>query len=111
MQEIVERLEEKRRAAALGGGQKRIDVQHSRGKLTARERIELLLDESSFEEWDTFVDRVVADRCMPDYRTLNRQDTPASGRTFPDHSSSRPSCFHLCPCLLCIRVCGISSWW
>jgi propionyl-CoA carboxylase beta chain len=56
MHEVVEELEKKRQAAALGGGQKRIDTQHSSGKLTARERIELLLDEGSFEEWDTFVE-------------------------------------------------------
>jgi propionyl-CoA carboxylase beta chain len=43
----------------VGGGQKRIDAQHSKGKLTARERIELLLDEGSFEEFDMFV----AHRC------------------------------------------------
>jgi propionyl-CoA carboxylase beta chain len=49
MHEVIEELEKKRQAAALGGGQNRIDVQHSRGKLTARERIELLLDEGSFE--------------------------------------------------------------
>jgi propionyl-CoA carboxylase beta chain len=61
MQEVVEELEKKRRAAALGGGQRRIDVQHSRGKLTARERIELLLDEGTFEEWDTFVEHRCTD--------------------------------------------------
>ena len=55
MKKIMEQLEEKRRASHLGGGQKRIDIQHSRGKLTARERIDLLLDEGSFEEWDAFV--------------------------------------------------------
>ncbi|MBL8474302.1 MAG: acyl-CoA carboxylase subunit beta, partial [Rhodocyclaceae bacterium] len=44
----------KREAARLGGGQKRIDSQHKRGKLTARERIELLLDAGTFEEWDMF---------------------------------------------------------
>ncbi|MBL4785450.1 MAG: acyl-CoA carboxylase subunit beta, partial [Cohaesibacteraceae bacterium] len=52
---ILEQLEERRKAARLGGGQRRIDVQHSRGKLTARERIDLLLDEDSFEEFDMFV--------------------------------------------------------
>ncbi len=66
MQEIIKELEEKRRAAALGGGQKRIDTQHSRGKLTARERIELLLDEDSFEEWDTFVEHRCNDFGMAD---------------------------------------------
>ncbi len=66
MQEIVEQLKEKRNAAALGGGQRRIDVQHARGKLTARERIELLLDEGSFEEWDIFVEHRCTDFGMAD---------------------------------------------
>lgn len=48
-------LLQKREQAKLGGGQKRIDVQHSKGKMTARERVELLLDEGSFEEFDMFV--------------------------------------------------------
>ena len=51
MHEILEELEEKRRLARLGGGQKRIDAQHAKGKLTARERLDLLLDDNSFEEW------------------------------------------------------------
>ncbi len=54
MQEILEELERRRDVARLGGGQKRIDAQHARGKLTARERIEILLDENSFEEYDMF---------------------------------------------------------
>jgi propionyl-CoA carboxylase beta chain len=56
MQDIIRELEAKREAARLGGGQKRIDTQHGKGKLTARERIDLLLDEESFEEWDMFVE-------------------------------------------------------
>ena len=48
-------LESKRSTAMLGGGQQRVDQQHDRGKLTARERINLLLDKDSFEELDTFV--------------------------------------------------------
>lgn len=51
----IKELLEKREQAFLGGGQKRIDSQHAKGKLTARERIELLLDEGSFEEFDMFV--------------------------------------------------------
>jgi acetyl-CoA carboxylase carboxyltransferase component len=51
----IRELLEKREQAKLGGGQKRIDAQHERGKLTARERIELLLDEGSFEEFGMFV--------------------------------------------------------
>ena len=43
--------------ARLGGGEKRIEAQHAKGKFTARERIEMLLDEGSFEEYDMFVDR------------------------------------------------------
>src|SRR6187455_3568310 len=56
MKHILERLEERRKEARLGGGEKRIAAQHARGKLTARERIELLLDHGSFEEFDMFVE-------------------------------------------------------
>ncbi|HYD30286.1 MAG TPA: acyl-CoA carboxylase subunit beta [Azospirillaceae bacterium] len=56
MQEIIRQLDEKRARARLGGGQRRIDSQHAKGKLTARERIDLLLDPGSFEEWDMFVE-------------------------------------------------------
>ena len=56
MRDIVSELEERRRVARLGGGEKRIEAQHARGKLTARERIELLLDPGSFEEIDMFVE-------------------------------------------------------
>ena len=51
----LKKLEQMRQAARLGGGQKRIDSQHKKGKLTARERIDLLLDDNSFEEFDMFV--------------------------------------------------------
>ena len=54
MHDIINQLDAQRAKAALGGGQKRIDAQHAKGKLTARERIELLLDEGTFEEWDMF---------------------------------------------------------
>jgi propionyl-CoA carboxylase beta subunit len=56
MNDILGRLEEKRAAARAGGGARRIEAQHSRGKLTARERLEILLDPDSFEEWDMFVE-------------------------------------------------------
>ena len=55
LEEKIQALLDKRVEAKLGGGQKRIDAQHAKGKLTARERIELLLDEGSFEEFDMFV--------------------------------------------------------
>ena len=54
-QDKIKELVERRAAARLGGGQKRIDAQHQKGKLTARERLALLLDEGSFEEFDMFV--------------------------------------------------------
>ena len=55
MHEILEELDRRREEARLGGGGKRIEAQHAKGKLTARERIDLLLDPGSFEEWDMFV--------------------------------------------------------
>lgn len=55
MSDILEELEARRDEARIGGGQRRIDSQHAKGKLTARERLELLLDPGSFEEFDMFV--------------------------------------------------------
>ncbi len=55
LEERLKKLKEMRETAKLGGGQKRIDSQHKKGKLTARERLELLLDDGSFEEFDMFV--------------------------------------------------------
>ena len=68
MKDILERLEDRRGDARLGGGQKRIAAQHARGKLTARERIELLLDRGSFEEFDMFVEHRSIDFGMADVR-------------------------------------------
>ena len=53
--ENIAKLVERRAKARLGGGEKRIEAQHEKGKLTARERLALLLDEGSFEEYDMFV--------------------------------------------------------
>ena len=61
MKEVLEELEERRANARLGGGKRRIESQHERGKLTARERIDLLLDEKSFEEFDMFVEHGCVD--------------------------------------------------
>src|SRR6187402_1772544 len=66
MHDILDQLEQKRAAARLGGGLKRIDAQHKKGKLTARERLELLLDEGTFEEWDMFVEHRCTDFGMAD---------------------------------------------
>jgi len=68
MREIIEELERKRAAARLGGGRRRIDAQHAKGKLTARERIELLLDPGSFEEYDMFVEHGCTDFGMAEQR-------------------------------------------
>jgi len=61
MQEILRKLEAKREAARQGGGERRVAAQHAKGKLTARERLDVLLDESSFEEWDMFVEHRCSD--------------------------------------------------
>jgi propionyl-CoA carboxylase beta chain len=61
MQDILGELQERRDVARLGGGERRIEAQHKRGKLTARERIDLLLDEGSFEEFDMFVEHRCTD--------------------------------------------------
>src|SRR6201994_2178552 len=68
MSQIIQQLEQKRAAARLGGGQKRIETQHSKGKLSARERIDLLFDEGSFEEWDMFVEHRCEDFAMGETR-------------------------------------------
>src|SRR6202041_168267 len=56
MKHILEELEKRRAQARAGGGERRIASQHAKGKLTARERLDLLLDEDSFEEFDMFVE-------------------------------------------------------
>jgi propionyl-CoA carboxylase beta chain len=82
MNEILRRLEEKREAARAGGGARRVKAQHAKGKLTARERLELLLDPDSFEEWDMFVEhrshdfgmaeqKVPGDGVVTGYGTVN----------------------------------------
>jgi Acetyl-CoA carboxylase, carboxyltransferase component (subunits alpha and beta) len=68
MRAVLEQLEERRKQARLGGGQRRIDAQHAKGKLTARERIEVLLDEGSFEEFDMFVTHRATDFGMAEQK-------------------------------------------
>jgi len=60
MKEVLEELEMRRAKARMGGGERRIEAQHKRGKLTARERLQLLLDDGSFEEFDMYVEH----RCI-----------------------------------------------
>jgi propionyl-CoA carboxylase beta chain len=73
MQEVIEHLAKKRKEASLGGGQRRIDAQHKKGKLTARERIELLVDKDTLEEWDIFVEH----RCT-DF-DIDKENIPGDG--------------------------------
>ena len=68
MRDIIQQLDEKRAAARVGGGQRRVSVQHGKGKLSARERVELLFDEGSFEEWDMYVEHRCEDFGMGDQR-------------------------------------------
>ena len=64
----IAEMEKRRHAAHMGGGQKRIDAQPAKGKLTARERLEILLDEGSFEEVDAYVEHNCVDFGMPETR-------------------------------------------
>jgi propionyl-CoA carboxylase beta chain len=66
MSSTIAELEKRRAAARIGGGQKRIDSQHAKGRLTARERLDVLLDEGSFEELDMFVEHNCTDFGMAD---------------------------------------------
>jgi len=79
---IVKELEQRRDLARLGGGQEKIDGQHKRGKLTARERVEILCDDGSFEEFDMFIEhrchnfgmdkkQIPGDGCVTGYGTIN----------------------------------------
>ncbi len=68
MQDIIHRLETMRDQARAGGGQRRVEAQHAKGKLSARERIDLLVDPGSFEEWDMFVEHRSTDFGMADQK-------------------------------------------
>src|SRR6266403_3479892 len=68
MSDILRQLDEKRAAARAGGGAKRVEAQHKKGKLTARERLDVLLDEGSFEEWGMFVEHRSADFGMAEQK-------------------------------------------
>jgi acetyl-CoA carboxylase carboxyltransferase component len=70
-QDKIKELIELREKAKLGGGEKRIEAQHRKGKLTARERIEILLDEGSFEEFDMFVTHRTEDFGLGDQKYLS----------------------------------------
>ena len=93
MKEVLEELEIRRDKARAGGGQARIDAQHRRGKLTARERLDLLLDEGSFEEFDMYVEhrcidfgmeqtRVPGDGVVTGWGTINGRVTYVFAKDF-----------------------------
>ena len=68
MKKNIEELEKRKQAAKLGGGENRIEKQHAKGKLTARERIEILIDEGTFEELDMFVEHRAVDFGMEEQK-------------------------------------------
>src|SRR5689334_19118814 len=76
----IARLEEMRRTAALGGGEARVQQQHAKGKLTARERIDLLLDEGSFTELDAFVQARPTELVRDDERVVGDGVVTGFGR-------------------------------
>src|SRR5438067_11555358 len=93
MKDIVEKLEARRAGARAGGGEKRIDAQHKRGKLTARERMELLMDRDSFEELDMFVEhrsnefgmeksKIAGDGVVSGFGTVNGRTVFAFAKDF-----------------------------
>ena len=93
MTRFLRELDDRRRAARAGGGEARVAAQHVRGKLTARERIELLLDEGSFEEFDMFVthratdfgmaaDRPAGDGVVTGWGTVNGRLTYVFSQDF-----------------------------
>ena len=108
MQDILEQLEKgsasrEARLARMGGGQKRIDAQHKKGKLTARERLEVLLDEGTFEEWDMFVEH----RCV-DFGMAEQQD-PRRRCGHRLRHDQRPSGVCVQPGLHRVRWCLVRS--
>ncbi|MGB5182295.1 MAG: carboxyl transferase domain-containing protein, partial [Xanthobacteraceae bacterium] len=93
MKDIVDKLEERRAGARRGGGDKRIEAQHKRGKLTARERMELLMDRDSFEELDMFVEhrsndfgmektKIAGDGVVTGFGTVNGRTVFAFAKDF-----------------------------
>ena len=93
MKHILDRLEERRARARAGGGDARIEAQHKRGKLTARERLELLMDKGSFEEFDMFVEhrsaefgmeksRIPGDGVVTGWGTVNGRTVFAFAKDF-----------------------------
>src|SRR4051812_15244537 len=88
MATTIEELESRRAAAQLGGGEKRIEAQHSKGRLTARERLSVLLDPGSFEEYDMFVEHNCADFGMETQKVPGDGVVTGSARSMAGWSMS-----------------------
>jgi propionyl-CoA carboxylase beta chain len=93
MKDIRDSLERRRESARAGGGERRIEAQHKRGKLTARERLDLLMDKDSFEEFDMFVEhratefgmeksRIPGDGVVTGWGTVNGRTVFAFAKDF-----------------------------
>lgn len=79
---VAARIEEKRAQALVGGGERRIAAQHKKGKLTARERVDILLDEGSFVEYDQFVEQRCSDFGMDKDENKFPGDSVVTGRGY-----------------------------
>lgn len=99
MQDILRQLEDKRSAACMGGGQERVDNQHKKGKLTARERLAVLLDAGSFEEWDMFKEH----RCT-NFGMAEVDPVPGDGIVTGYGDDQWPCC-------LCVQSGFYGLWW
>jgi propionyl-CoA carboxylase beta chain len=99
MKQILDELEQRRAKARAGGGERRIASQHAKGKLTARERLDLLLDEHSFEEFDMFVEhrshdfgmenqRIPGDGVVTGWGTINGRVVYVFSKDFTVHGGS-----------------------
>src|SRR3546814_5506222 len=102
----ITEMERRRAAAALGGGQKRIDAQHAKGKLTARERLDVLLDEGSFEELDTYVEHDCVDFGMQDQRIPGEGVVTGSGTIngrSEEHTSELQSLMRISYAVFCLK--------
>ena len=79
---VAERIDAKRAQAFVGGGEQRIIAQHKKGKLTARERLDILLDEGSFVEYDQFVEQSCSDFGMDAEANKFPGDSVVTGRGY-----------------------------
>ena len=91
MTTTIEELEARRAAAKLGGGEKRIAAQHAKGRLTARERLSVLLDPDSFEEVDMYVEHNCVDFGMESQKFPGDGVVTGSGETWRRRKSDRGS--------------------